>query len=75
MVELKIQKMGDSFVIVLPKEILSLLGRGEGESVFVGGASDGEVHILREDPHHDMKLTVAQDIARRYRNTLRELAK
>lgn len=75
MVEIKIQKIGDSCVLALPDEILALLGRTEGQSVFVDGDSNGEVRIFSEDPHLELKLAAAQDIARRYSNTLRELAK
>lgn len=75
MVHLKVQKFGDSLGLILPNEVLGKLNLHEGQSVFIGEAPDGEIHITASDSAVSYKMSVAKDIAERYRNTLRELAK
>ena len=74
MVELKIRKFGNSMGIVLPKEVLQRLNSSEGERLFLTEAADG-YRLTPYDPAFEKKMSQAEDIMRRYRNTLRALSK
>jgi putative addiction module antidote len=77
-VELKLRKVGNSVGMLLPKEATAKLNVREGDSVCLTDAPDGSLRLTpvtegRERFAEQMKL--AEDVIRRYRNTLRELAK
>ena len=76
--ELKLRKVGNSVGVVLPKEALARLNVQEGDSVTVTDASEGTLRLTpatagREQFAKQMKA--AEGVIRRYRNTLRALAK
>jgi putative addiction module antidote len=76
--ELKLRKIGNSVGVVLPKEALARLNVQEGDSVILTDAPEGSPRVTpatagREQFAKQMKA--AEGIIRRYRNTLRELAK
>lgn len=73
--KLKLRKVGNSVGLVLPKDALARLKAGEGDTVCVTEASDGSLRISVSDPEVTRQLEKAQHILRRYRHTLRELAK
>ena len=73
--ELKLRKVGNSVGVVLPKEALTYLKVQEGETVCVTDAPDGSLRMSPTNPEVTRQLNVAQGIIRRYRHTLRELAK
>jgi putative addiction module antidote len=73
--ELKIRKVGNSVGIILPKQALSHLKVEEGDTVSVTEAADGSLRISQHKPEVARQLAVVQDVLKRYRNTLRELAK
>lgn len=73
MVELKIQKIGDSLGVILPDEVLNRLNLGEGETVLLGPA--GRVSLTEAESNHEKVMAIAVDLMRRYDGTLRDLAK
>lgn len=73
--ELKIRKVGNSVGVILPKEALTHLKAGEGDTVTVTEAADGSLRISQHKPDVAKQLAVVQDVLKRYRHTLRELAK
>lgn len=73
--ELKIRKVGNSVGVILPKQALSHLKVEEGDTVSVTEAADGSLRISQHKPEVAKQLAVVQDVLKRYRNTLRELAK
>ena len=75
MVELKVRKFGNSLGVVLPKDVISRLQTSDGEPLFLVESSDGGYHLTPYDPVFHQKMAKAQDIIKRYRNTLRALAK
>ena len=75
LLELKLRKVGNSIGVVLPKEALAYLKVQEGEIVCVTDAPDGSLRMSPTSPEVTRQLNVAQGIIRRYRHTLRELAK
>ncbi len=72
--ELKLRKIGNSVGIVLPKEALAHLKVGEGDSVTLTEAQDG-LRVTNSNPEFAKSMAVFESLNRRYRNTLRELAK
>lgn len=73
--ELKLRKVGNSVGMVLPKEALTYLRAHEGDTLCVTEAPDGSLRLSSTKPEVMRQLAAAQTIIRRYRNTLRELAK
>jgi putative addiction module antidote len=73
--ELKLRKVGNSLGVVLPKEALNHLRVEEGDSVCVTEAPDGSLRMIPTNADVMRQLEAAQDIIRRYRRTLSELAK
>jgi putative addiction module antidote len=74
MVPLKVRKFGNSLGVVLPKEVIQHLNTGNGEQLYLIKTSDG-YQLTPFDPLFERKMSKAEDIMTRYRNTLRELAK
>jgi putative addiction module antidote len=73
--ELKLRRVGNSVGVVLPKQALAHLNVQEGDTIRVTEAPDGSLRMSPGDPEVARQLDVAQGLIRRYRNTLRELAK
>jgi putative addiction module antidote len=74
-IELKLRKVGNSLGVVLPKEALAQLKVEEGQSLYLTEAPDGSYRVTAGDPEFARKMAVVDSLSRRYRNTLRELAK
>jgi putative addiction module antidote len=75
MIELKIRKIGNSLGVVLPKDLLAALNADEGDALFAHVNSKGGLELTPYDPAVVDQVDAARDIAKRYRNALRELAK
>ena len=75
LLELKLRKIGNSVGVVLPKEVLSHLKVEEGDTLCVSEASDGSLRVSPGSAEFSRQMEAAEDVIRRYRNTLRELAK
>lgn len=75
MVALKIRKVGNSLGLVLPKEVLSHLRTGEGQDVFLLEGPNNTYRLTPFDPGFEKKMTKAEEIMARYRNTLHALSK
>lgn len=73
--ELKLRKVGNSVGVVLPKDVLAHLKVGEGDTVCLTEAADGSVRMTPAKAEFTRQMAAAKDVVRRYRNTLRELAK
>ncbi len=71
---LKIRKIGTSLGVVLPKELLTELGVGEGDMLYPVRTPDG-VSLTQYDPDFAEILDDNRDYMRRHRNAMRELAK
>ena len=72
--ELKLRKVGNSVGIVLPKKLLTHLNASEGDTLSVIETPDG-VRMTTTNPEFAKSMAVFESLSRRYRNTLRELAK
>lgn len=72
--QLKLRKIGNSVGVVLPKEALAHLNAAEGDTVVLSETPEGfQVRANKAD--FAKTMAVFDDLSRRYRNTLRELAK
>ncbi len=75
MVPVKVRKFGNSLGVVLPKEVIHRLHTRDGEQLFLVETADGGYQLTPYDPLFEKKMSKAEDIMTRYRNTLRALAK
>jgi putative addiction module antidote len=75
MVQLKIRRFGNSLGVVLPKEVIQRLQTGDGERVFLIESGGADYRLTPYDPAFEEKMTRAEEIMGRYRNTLHALAK
>ncbi|MGA8654876.1 MAG: AbrB/MazE/SpoVT family DNA-binding domain-containing protein [Chthoniobacterales bacterium] len=74
MAKLKIRAIGSSHGIILPKEILDRMALGEGDELYALETSEG-LTLTPYDPEFEKWLKAARDGVKRYRNTLKALAK
>jgi putative addiction module antidote len=74
-VALKVRKIGNSLGLVLPKEVIGRLRAGEGDEVFLVEGPNNTYRLTPFDPAFEKKMTKAEDIMSRYRNTLHTLSK
>ena len=75
MFALKLRKVGTSTGTVLPKEMLSRLKLGPGDTVYVTEAPDGGYRLTPYNPEFERQLRLAEGIMREDREILRALAK
>jgi len=73
--ELKLRKVGNSVGVVLPKEALAHMNAGEGDTVSVTEGPDGSLRMSPHSAEVARQMAVVEDVMKRYRHTLRELAK
>jgi putative addiction module antidote len=69
----KVTTVGSSTGIVLPKELLGKLKISKGDTLYVTETPDG-LQLTPYDEQFAKTMEVAEDIMRRYRDTLRKLA-
>ena len=70
---LKIRKIGTSLGIVLPKELLTELGVGEGDLLYPVRTPDG-VALTPYDADFEQALEAGRKFMRRYPNAMKKLA-
>ncbi len=73
-VALKITKIGNAAGVVLPKELLTKLRAGLGDTLYVSETPDG-VRVTASNPDFEAKMALAEQIMRDDRDILRVLAK
>ena len=73
--DLKLRKIGNSVGVILPKAALAHLNVEEGGSVSLTEGPAGSLRLSWAKPEVTRQMEVAQDVMKRYRHTLRELAK
>jgi putative addiction module antidote len=71
----KVRKIGNSLGVVLPKEALQQLKAEEGSILYFTESPECALRITPERPGFNKKMDIAESLMKRYRNTLRELAK
>jgi putative addiction module antidote len=73
--QLKLRKIGNSYGIVLPREVLARLAISEGDTIVLTEAPEDGFLVRPDRMDFAKKMAVVDDLANRYRNALRELAK
>jgi putative addiction module antidote len=76
--ELRLRRVGNSLGVILPKEALQALGieAKEGEKLTLTRLPGGQSLELRHlDEKFEQKLALLRDTMKRYKNTLRALAR
>jgi len=74
MKKVKLSQIGNSTGIVLPKEALAKMNVTKGDSLCLVETPDGYT-LTPYDDDFDQQMGVAEDVMKRYRNTLRRLGK
>jgi len=75
MVQLKIVKVGNSLGVRLPREVLNRMHLGDGDRLILTEVPEGGYRLSPYDPEFERQMEIAEEGMRKYRNTLRELAK
>jgi putative addiction module antidote len=76
--ELKLRKVGNSVGVVLPKDAMAKPNVQEGDTLALTEGADGGMRltpVTEGRAQFAKQMKAAEKIIRRYRNTLRELAK
>ena len=74
MVKLKVTTVGSSAGVVLPKDVLTRLNIGKGDTLFLTDAPDG-YRITPYDPDFERQMNLVRRVMNERRNVLKELAK
>ncbi len=72
--QIKVRKIGNSQGVVIPADALSRHGVREGDELMLTITPDG-FSLRVYDPEVAEQVEAGREIAKRYKNTLRELAK
>jgi putative addiction module antidote len=72
--KLTLRKIGSSTGVILPKAELDRLHLEAGDDLYLVATPTG-VELTPYDPEFEAQLESAQKIMKKYKNTLRELAK
>ena len=75
MLVLKVHKVGNSLNLRLPRDAVSRLRVREGDTVYLTESPDGGYRVTPFDPEFESQMQLAEEGMKRYRNTLRALAK
>jgi putative addiction module antidote len=74
MVVLKARAVGNSTGLTLPKEVTDRLRITNGDTVYLTESPDG-YRLTPYSPEFAKQMDIAESIMRRYKNSLRQLAK
>ena len=74
MTSLKLSRIGNSVGVILPKEVLAKLRVQEGDMLYLTEAPDG-YRVTPHDPEFERQMKVAEQVMRKNRGVLRQLAK
>ena len=69
----KVISIGNSTGVILPKEALVRLNIQKGDTLYMAENDQG-IQLTPYDEEFGAKMKVAEDIARRYRDTFKKLA-
>jgi putative addiction module antidote len=74
MFKVKVTTVGNSTGIVLPKEVLLKMKAAKGDTLYLVETADG-YKLTPYDQAFEAQLEAAQQVMKKYRNSLRALAK
>ena len=70
----KVRRIGNSLGIILPKEALADLQEEEAQALYRTKVPDGGLRITAGDEEFGRQLAIGQELMKRYRHALKELA-
>lgn len=74
--DLKLRKIGNSYGVILPGEVLRALAVKEGDNLTLIPNEKGKgFQLTAEDGEFEAQIEIARSLMRRYHDTLRELSK
>ena len=73
--KLKVTTVGSSKGVILPKELLEALRVDKGDILYVTPTATGGIELSPYEPDFDETIQLAKGVMKRYRDTLRKLAK
>lgn len=74
MLKVKITSVGNSMGILLPKEALNKMNASKGDTLYLVENPEGYT-LTPYEKDFEAQMEVAEQVMKRYRNTLRQLAK
>lgn len=74
MLKVKVTAVGNSMGIILPKEALTKLSTTKGDTLYLIEGPEGYT-ITPYQQDFESQIQAAEDVMKRYRNTLHKLAK
>ena len=74
MIKVKLTSIGNSMGIVLPKEALTKLKIGKGETLYLVDSPEGFL-LTPYQQNFEKQMEAAEKVMNKYRNALHELAK
>ena len=74
MLKVKVTQIGNSAGVVLPKEVLKKLDVSRGDELYLVETPEG-LMLTPYDQAFEAQMEAAEKVMKRYRNTLRRLAK
>jgi len=72
--KIKLTTVGNSVGLILPKELLERMNLAKGDTLCVSETPNG-IELSPYDAEFERAMDAGRKVMRRYRNTLRELAK
>ncbi|RRJ94704.1 AbrB family transcriptional regulator [Opitutaceae bacterium TAV4] len=72
---LRLRKVGNSYGVILPKEALGYFNVKEGDTLSLTNGIDGSGRLAVSNREMNRQMAIVDDVMRRYRHTLKELAK
>ena len=74
MLKVKVTQVGNSMGILLPKEALNKMKAGKGDTLYLVESPDGYTLTPYQQDFGE-QMAAADNVMKKYRNALRELAK
>ncbi|MHB8145780.1 MAG: AbrB/MazE/SpoVT family DNA-binding domain-containing protein [Vulcanimicrobiaceae bacterium] len=74
MTRLKLTRIGNSIGAIFPKDVLTRMNVDVGDVVYLTDSPDG-VRVTPYNPDFERQMTVAENVMKKRRAALRELAK
>ena len=75
MIALKLTQIGNSVGVVLPKDVLRVLGVEKGGTVYLTEAPGRAMQLSAFDPEVARQVAIGEEIMDEYKDTFRALAK
>jgi putative addiction module antidote len=75
LMRVEIKKIGNSYGVILPREVMNLLDLKGGETLHLESLAGGGFRATPFDPDFEKTMEIAEEVIDEYRDTLATLAK